>query len=169
MRVVPDFRKTRMCEMHLKHACPLSEEECAFAHSRATLKVITDVYKTAVCRHWSETGSCRSGTQCRFAHGSDEIRERSDGQALSVTSVLTASAVSSREALDDCDADFMLSLRTLLNTEDNDLKRIFANSSHASPSVIQEDQPIFEDDSVRTAANAILAQLLLLHDQKQGA
>jgi Zinc finger C-x8-C-x5-C-x3-H type (and similar)/RNA-binding, Nab2-type zinc finger len=72
IREVPDFRKTRMCELFQKGQC--TDSDCAFAHTRSELKVITDVYKTQLCKHWLETQNCKSGNACRFAHGKHELR-----------------------------------------------------------------------------------------------
>ena len=87
VREVPDFRKTRMCELFQKSQC--TDKDCAFAHTRAELKVITDVYKTQMCKHWQETQNCKSGNSCRFAHGVIELRSKQDQNTLMNSSETT--------------------------------------------------------------------------------
>lgn len=165
MRDVPDFRKTRMCDLYFKGLCSLSEQECSFAHSRDALKVITDVYKTSICKHWEFGGSCRSGKQCRFAHGEHELRDRAESSCSDLTKVDTASHRTDEETVGySCKHSVQptvdstesmpsaLDLRELLAMEDEETGQLASLF----------DRPIDIPDA-HTAAEAILAQLLLLH------
>ena len=178
MRNVPDFRKTRMCEMHLRKCCPLSEYDCTFAHSREELKVITDVFKTSLCRHWVATGCCRSETQCRFAHGEHELRDRThSGITVPVSYVLpptTAEPLDLRTLL--FEEDSIADLDFLSSNNVNTILPVKPKDSHQSSTDCDStvaDMSIFKSLSdgqdVNEAARIILAQLLLLHNSRQGS
>jgi len=150
MRNVPDFRKTRMCELHVRKCCPLSEQDCTFAHSRDQLKVITDVFKTSLCRHWVANGFCRSEVTCRFAHGEHELRDRTQSENTVPAQVIFPSC----ESLD--------SHSMLLKSESIDQN--FFSSNNFSQSTCDSEGP-----EVHEAARLILSQLLLLHNSQQGS
>ncbi|KAI8139682.1 hypothetical protein BJV82DRAFT_240937 [Fennellomyces sp. T-0311] len=76
---VKQFKRLKLCVDFLNNECPLSEDQCRYAHE--------DVRDVVVCKHWRK-GYCNHGKSCRYLHY-EPINEDTDRRVMEPIENLT--------------------------------------------------------------------------------
>jgi len=82
LRASPDFERTSVCPLLLKHGT-CSRLGCRYAHDGSELRASPVMLKTKMCSFYLNA-VCVVGEACRFAHSVDELREAVEVQRAAV-------------------------------------------------------------------------------------